>query len=151
MIPLYKAKEKSDFCSRQCCGPSRAFDMEITDNFNREVIHLQRPLHCPCGQEVFVTSPITGESLGRVAQQWNCCVPRFTVGSRVSVSLENCLLNWCWSKRTPRSLFGKCQTNISMSCLNLLNCWRCRWQCCFQDRRTYLCFRLLCRRQFYCK
>ena len=43
---VYKAKEKSDFCTRQCCGPIRCFQMEITDNTGREVIHLDRPLNC---------------------------------------------------------------------------------------------------------
>ena len=43
---VYKAKEKSDFCTRQCCGPIRCFQMEITDNTGREVLHLDRPLNC---------------------------------------------------------------------------------------------------------
>ena len=35
---IYKAEEKSNFCARQCCGPLRAFDLEITDNNGREVM-----------------------------------------------------------------------------------------------------------------
>ena len=43
---VYKAKEKSNFCARQMCGPLRSFDMKIKDNADREVIHLERPLNC---------------------------------------------------------------------------------------------------------
>ena len=28
---VYKAKEDSDCCTRQCCGPARCFDLNITD------------------------------------------------------------------------------------------------------------------------
>ena len=50
---VYKAKEKSNCCARQCCGPIRPFAMEIQDNHGNEVIHLERPLactscFCPC-------------------------------------------------------------------------------------------------------
>ena len=50
---VYKAKEKSGCCTRQCCGPIRPFEMEITDGHGNEVIHLERPLactscFCPC-------------------------------------------------------------------------------------------------------
>ena len=43
---VYKAKEKSGCCARQCCGPIRPFGMEITDAHGNEVIHLERPLAC---------------------------------------------------------------------------------------------------------
>lgn len=72
---IYKAKEKSGFCGRQICGPSREFEMEITDNSGREVIHVDRPLKCNscccfcCLQEVTVSSPISGEALGSISQQ----------------------------------------------------------------------------------
>ena len=34
---VFYAKEETDCCTRQCCGPSRPFDMRITDNQEREV------------------------------------------------------------------------------------------------------------------
>lgn len=40
---VYFAKEESTVFQRQCCGPGRAFSMSITDNSQREVIHLERP------------------------------------------------------------------------------------------------------------
>ena len=43
---VYKAKEQSDCCTRNICGPIRPFDMDITDNSGNPVIHLERPLAC---------------------------------------------------------------------------------------------------------
>jgi hypothetical protein len=56
-IELFKAKEDTDFCTRQCCGNIRPFDLEIRDHYGREVIHLNRPLACgsccfPCCLQV---------------------------------------------------------------------------------------------------
>lgn len=80
----YKA-EKSNFCERQCCGPLRSFDMLINDNTGLEVIHLDRPLKCQscccfcCLQEVDVTSPVTGETLGMIRQKCHPFLPIFEV------------------------------------------------------------------------
>lgn len=54
---VYYAKEDSDCCTRNMCGPLRPFDMKILDNFQNEVIHLNRPLACdsccfPCCLQV---------------------------------------------------------------------------------------------------
>jgi len=82
---VYKAKEKSNFCTRQCCGPIRCFQMEITDNTGREVLHLDRPLNCAtccfpcCLQKLTVTSPITGEVLGLIKQKWHPFLPVFEI------------------------------------------------------------------------
>uniref|UniRef100_A0A8C3A5H6 Phospholipid scramblase n=1 Tax=Cyclopterus lumpus TaxID=8103 RepID=A0A8C3A5H6_CYCLU len=57
---IYKAKEKNDCCTRNCCGSLRSFDMKIKDTTDREVIRLIRPLRCVscwcpcCLQEVCV-------------------------------------------------------------------------------------------------
>ncbi len=34
---VYKAKEETDCCTRQCCGPLRPFDMTVKDNNDQEV------------------------------------------------------------------------------------------------------------------
>lgn len=39
---MYDAKEDTDCCTRQCCGPSRPFDMTIKNLQGTEVIHLYR-------------------------------------------------------------------------------------------------------------
>lgn len=44
--PVYKAKEQTDCLTRYCCGVLRPFDITIRDNFDQEVIHLERPLRC---------------------------------------------------------------------------------------------------------
>lgn len=81
---VYKAKEDTDCCTRQCCGPARPFDMNITDNTGMEVIHLNRPLRCQaccfpcCLQELEVSSP-PGSVIGTVEQQWSILYPRFVI------------------------------------------------------------------------
>ena len=72
---LYNSLD-TDCCTRQCCGPSRPFDMKILDNLQREVIHLSRPLRCSscwfpcCLQEIEVQSP-PGTILGYCTQSWD--------------------------------------------------------------------------------
>jgi len=81
---IYKAKEDTDCCTRNCCGPARPFDMTIKDNEDREVIHLQRPLRCQtccfpcCLQEMEVSSP-PGSVIGTIEQEWSLCKPQFAI------------------------------------------------------------------------
>ncbi|KAF4519480.1 hypothetical protein B566_EDAN010089 [Ephemera danica] len=72
---VYYAKEISGWCSRQCCGSNREFDMKIYDNFQREVIHLYRPFKCHCCffpccclQTLEVSSP-PGVVIGRIQEE----------------------------------------------------------------------------------
>ena len=39
---IYKAKEKNNCCTRNCCGALRSFDMKNKDNNDQEVIRLIR-------------------------------------------------------------------------------------------------------------
>lgn len=53
----------TDCCTRNICGPSRAFTINIVDNTNREVMRLTRPLRCstcwcPCCLQVNTTPMI---------------------------------------------------------------------------------------------
>ncbi|EDO31512.1 predicted protein [Nematostella vectensis] len=81
---VYFAKEDTDCCTRQCCGPARPFEMEITDNTGREVIHLSRPLRCACFccwcclQTIEVQAP-RGNVVGYVEQEFYICKPKFTI------------------------------------------------------------------------
>ncbi|CAN0386557.1 unnamed protein product [Lampetra fluviatilis] len=43
---VYFAAERTDCCTRQCCGPLRPFEIQVTDNAGQEVLHLHRPLRC---------------------------------------------------------------------------------------------------------
>ena len=45
-LQMYFAIEENDCCNRHCCGPNRSFDIQIMDNEQNEVIHLNRPLAC---------------------------------------------------------------------------------------------------------
>lgn len=81
---VYAAAEVSDCCTRQCCGPLRAFDMKIVDNLGQEVIHLNRPLACTaccfpcCLQRMDVTSP-PGSLIGSIEQEWSILSPKFSI------------------------------------------------------------------------
>ncbi|XP_076145212.1 phospholipid scramblase 2-like [Alosa pseudoharengus] len=81
---IYKAKEKNDCCTRNCCGSLRSFDMKIKDNGDREVIRLVRPFRCVscwcpcCLQEMEVQAP-PGTTIGYVTQDWNPCYPKFSI------------------------------------------------------------------------
>ncbi|XP_055486394.1 phospholipid scramblase 2-like [Leucoraja erinacea] len=81
---IYRAKEKSDCCTRNCCGSLRYFHMKLLDNSDREVIHLVRPLKCVscwfpcCLQELEVQSP-PGTTIGYVTQTWHPFLPKFSI------------------------------------------------------------------------
>jgi uncharacterized protein YxjI len=81
---VYKAKEDTDCCTRNMCGPARPFDMIIKDNADREVMHLNRPLRCQsccfpcCLQELEVSSP-PGSIVGSIKQEWSLCNPLFSI------------------------------------------------------------------------
>ncbi|KAI1290050.1 Phospholipid scramblase 1 [Halotydeus destructor] len=82
--PVFKAKEDTDCCTRQCCGPMRPFFMKITDNADNDVIHIHRPLRCSsccfpcCLQEMDIVTP-DGQMLGSLIQDWSICTPMYTV------------------------------------------------------------------------
>lgn len=81
---IYKAKEKNDCCTRNCCGSMRSFDMKIKDTMDREVIRLIRPFRCVscwcpcCLQEMEVQAP-PGTTVGYVKQDWHPCLPKFSI------------------------------------------------------------------------
>ncbi|PAA65719.1 hypothetical protein BOX15_Mlig030451g2 [Macrostomum lignano] len=80
---VYFAKESSDTCVRQCCGPQRPFELAIEDSLGNEVIHVSRPYKCMCYHqmcscckccfdEVTVESP-PGNKVGKVVQVYGAC------------------------------------------------------------------------------
>ncbi|XP_023323277.1 phospholipid scramblase 2 [Eurytemora carolleeae] len=81
---IFMAKEDTDCCTRQMCGPARPFEMNICDLTGTEVIHLYRPLACQtccfpcCLQTLEVHSP-PGTIIGTVEQEWSILHPRFVV------------------------------------------------------------------------
>lgn len=81
---VYYAIEDNDCCTRNCCGPLRPFDMKIMDNFNNEVIHLNRPLACdscccPCWLQIMEVSAPPGTLIGSVEQKWSICHPSYVI------------------------------------------------------------------------
>lgn len=59
--------------------------MQVFDYRGVEVIHFHRPLACQscwfpcCLQSILVTSPLSGEVLGTVEQNWTLCKPDYSV------------------------------------------------------------------------
>ncbi|XP_003966930.1 phospholipid scramblase 2 [Takifugu rubripes] len=90
---IYKAKEKNDCCTRNCCGSLRSFDMKIKDNMDREVMRLIRPFRCVscwcpcCLQEMEVQAP-PGTTIGYIKQDWHPFLPRFSIQG---ANKETCL------------------------------------------------------------
>lgn len=79
------AKEDTDCCTRQLCGPSRPFTMNITDNNFQPLISLYRPFRCQASflwccylQEMDIMSP-PGLSVGGIKQIWTPWKPKFQV------------------------------------------------------------------------
>lgn len=66
---IFHAKENTDCCTRNICGPLRSFDLQITDNFDQEVIHLIRPYRCmscccPCCLQEVITEILCFQTFG---------------------------------------------------------------------------------------
>ena len=104
---LYKAKEETDCCTRNCLGPNRPFDLEIEDMSGNELIHLYRPFRCtscyfPCFlQEMEVCSP-PGTVIGSITQDWSICTPQYSVRDKdgnVALTIEGpiCTTSICGS------------------------------------------------------
>ncbi|MCL4133686.1 UNVERIFIED_CONTAM: hypothetical protein GTU68_048025, partial [Idotea baltica] len=102
---VYYAKEDTDCCTRNCCGPKRPFDMRILDNLENEVIHLNRPLACDtcffpcCLQSIEVTAP-PGNVVGSVQQEWSILSPKFSIrnaGGDTVLTIEGpmCTYSFC--------------------------------------------------------
>lgn len=89
---VYLASEDTDCCTRNCCGPNRAFELRIIDHSQREVIHLSRPLRCDCCccfcclMYVRVEAP-PGNLIGHVRQKWSCLRPCYDVENANGQSL----------------------------------------------------------------
>ena len=66
----------TDCLTRQCCGTSRPFTMNITDNQGMNLIQLHRPFRCQgsclwccCLQEMEIHSP-PGMVIGQVKEMY---------------------------------------------------------------------------------
>eukprot|EP00118_Oscarella_pearsei_P017323 m.171010 g.171010 ORF g.171010 m.171010 type:complete len:251 (+) comp39047_c0_seq45:48-800(+) len=77
---VYFAAEKSDCYPRQWCGPSRPFSMSILDNYQREVLHFERPLRCqgrfyPCCLQIMEIQGPDRAPLGFIKEKYTCNEP----------------------------------------------------------------------------
>uniref|UniRef100_A0A8C1MF35 Phospholipid scramblase n=1 Tax=Cyprinus carpio TaxID=7962 RepID=A0A8C1MF35_CYPCA len=102
---IFHAKETTDCCTRNICGPVRSFDLQIKDNFDQEVIHLIRPYRCSsccfpcCLQEMEVQAP-PGNTIGYIKQDWHMFKPKFSLydmSKTKALSIEGplCAISCC--------------------------------------------------------
>jgi len=85
---VYYAFEESDLCNRMCCGPNRGFIIHITDNYQQEVLRIERPFKCCkgccwcaegcCDYPVYVKDA-QGNLLGSVHMRNSKCAPHFGI------------------------------------------------------------------------
>ncbi|XP_053209549.1 phospholipid scramblase 2-like [Panonychus citri] len=77
---IYIADEQIT-CKGMWCGPSRSFEMQITDQHEREILHLSRPFRCQCFpcclQQLEVSA--SGSVCGFVKESWSLFVPKFRI------------------------------------------------------------------------
>lgn len=82
---VYFAYEESDCCTRNCLGRARPFEMKILDNFQNEVLHLNRPFRCnacccfPSCQNILEVSAPPGQVIGTVEQVCTFTKPKFVI------------------------------------------------------------------------
>eukprot|EP00744_Colponema_vietnamica_P004827 GILI01007151.1.p1 GENE.GILI01007151.1~~GILI01007151.1.p1 ORF type:complete len:331 (+),score=97.10 GILI01007151.1:76-993(+) len=83
---LFKAVEKSDFCSRNCLpGSARPFEMKISlDSTKQPFLRLHRPFTCTflCLARPYLDvfeQDQAGSRIGRVVQPFTCCNHEFNV------------------------------------------------------------------------
>jgi hypothetical protein len=90
---LFKCKEYSSCCMRQCCpANSREFNMyikhiatvnDLDENFSAPFITVQKPFKCTCccleRPEMIATFSGTSQPCGRIKQPYTCCDPEFSL------------------------------------------------------------------------
>uniref|UniRef100_A0A2K6FRD0 Phospholipid scramblase n=1 Tax=Propithecus coquereli TaxID=379532 RepID=A0A2K6FRD0_PROCO len=126
---IYIAAEDTNFCNRNCCGPSRSFTLNVSDNMGREVITLERPLRCSscccpcCLQELEIQVP-PGVPVGYVTQIWHPYLPKFTIQNEKREDLLKitgpCVVCTCTAdidfKQFPRDLDIKMKAVMLGAC-----------------------------------
>ena len=90
---LFKCKEYSGCCMRNCCpASSREFNMDIKhiatvanldENFSAPFINVKKPFKFTCccleRPEMLVRSGVNNQPFGRIKQPFTCCDPEFTL------------------------------------------------------------------------
>jgi len=105
---LYWAKEHSGFCNRFWCGNIRSFDMTVSDQTNKEVMRLYRPLTCQgcCCSALYphctqaLTVAVNGETVGTIRERATWLNPVYHIFDSVGNQLLKirgpaCHINLC--------------------------------------------------------
>jgi len=93
--------EESRCCIRTCCCGNQGFKMAAKDEYDVEILNLDRPYRCcalPCKcccyQEINISSD--NKPLGGMVEQFSCCVPRFIIKNSNGESLYKTHMPTCW-------------------------------------------------------
>jgi hypothetical protein len=91
-VYLFKAKEDSGFCVRQCCSSDRRpFSMKLkwmkygneTDDFSKPLLSFEKPFKCTCccfnRPEMTGINHEDGSRFGKIIDDWRCCNPSLEV------------------------------------------------------------------------
>ncbi|XP_051557443.1 phospholipid scramblase 1-like isoform X2 [Myxocyprinus asiaticus] len=81
---IFQAKEKTDCCTRNCCGSARRFQIRIKDYMNQEVMWVRRPYRCdscccPCCLQLLEVQAPPGTTIGYVKQNCHPFLPVFSI------------------------------------------------------------------------
>ena len=79
--PIFHLFEDSSCMQRQCCGPSREFEMKVLTGTNQEFMKIHRPFKCGCcimSNEMMI-SGMDDSSLGSIYVHFTCCDDKITV------------------------------------------------------------------------
>ncbi|OQR67785.1 Phospholipid scramblase 2 [Tropilaelaps mercedesae] len=102
---VFRAEEATTLCARDCCGPDRAFHMNIVDLHGRPVIALERPpwlnvcCCCPLLTVCQQSSPIVRTSMASFEEPHSLTASPSPSGDNIHVTVSAFLSR----QRTPNS------------------------------------------------
>ena len=121
---IFFLQEENSFCTRNCCGPQRPFDIYFLDSQGEEVLHLHRDCACaPCGwpccfcflccfcnSKQFITINSFDVELGKLSLDRTCCVPTIRVddgkGNKL-YSISGSCCHWNCGKKFEYQIFNR--------------------------------------------
>ena len=116
---LFKCKEYSGCCMRNCCpADSREFNMLIkhinantyyTNDFSNPFVIINRPFKCTCccleRPEMLCTFGDSKQPLGRIKQPFSCCDPLFSIYDNTGTLKYSIHANCCQCGLVCRNTF----------------------------------------------
>lgn len=116
--PLFKCKEKSGFCARQCLsGATRPFEIRIENRVTNQLcMRFSRECTCTCGPfnrpELNAYAYINGqeEFVGKIVDPYDCCDIRFQLKDSAGNTVYNITTPCCQCAFCCNCPCDSCQT-----------------------------------------